>query len=215
MKKCIIFGSVETDSFNDIINEDDLVIAADGGLRNTEKFNIIPDLIVGDFDSLNYIPKGENVVVHPVIKDETDTILAIDIAFEKGYKDFIIYGCLGGRLDHTFASIQTASYITEKGGNVVFKSKESFMTVLKNSSIHFSEKCEGYISVFSISETASGVTEKGLFYELSDSKLTAVYPLGISNRFKGVKSYVSVKNGKLCIIWDGTMGNYILGGSNE
>lgn len=215
MKKCIIFGSVETDFYNDIINKDDLVIAADGGLKNTEKFNITPNLIVGDFDSLNYIPKGENVVVHPAIKDETDTILAIDLAFEKGYKDFIIYGCLGGRLDHTFASIQTASYITEKGGTVVFKSKENFMTVLKNSSIHFSDECEGYISVFSITETASGVTEKGLFYELTDGKLSADYPLGISNRFKGVKSSVSVQKGKLCIIWDGTKGKYILGGSNE
>ena len=215
LKKCIIFGSVETDFFNDVINEDDLVIAADGGLRNTEKFNIVPNLIVGDFDSLSYVPKGENVVVHPTIKDETDTILAIDLAFEKGYKDFIIYGCLGGRLDHTFASIQTASYITEKGSTVVFKSKENFMTVLKNSSIKFSEKCEGYVSVFSITETATCVNEKGLFYELSDGILTADYPLGISNRFKGVESCVSVKNGKLCIIWDGTKGNYILGGSNE
>ena len=74
MKKCIIFGSVETDFYNDIINKDDLVIAADGGLKNTEKFNITPNLIVGDFDSLNYIPKGENVVVHPAIKDEIDTV---------------------------------------------------------------------------------------------------------------------------------------------
>ena len=216
LKKCIIFGSVETDFFNDIINDEDFVIAADGGLKNAKKHNITPDLIVGDFDSLDYIPSGDNVIIHPEIKDETDTILAVDIAFDKGYNDFIIYGCLGGnRLDHTYASIQTASYIAEKGGTVVFKSQENFMTVLKNRAIHFNEDCEGYISVFSFSEEATGVTEKGLFYELDKGKLTCDYPLGVSNRFINEKSFVSVENGKLCILWNGTKGNYILGGSNE
>lgn len=216
MKKCIIFGSVETEYFNDTITKDDFVIAADGGLKNTERFSIIPDLIIGDFDSLNYIPKGENVVIHSEIKDETDTILAVDFAIEKGYKDFIIYGCLGGsRLDHTFASIQTAAYIAEKGGTAVFKSEENFMTVLKNSSIHFTENCKGYISVFSFSEESAGVTEKGLFYELDKGKLTSDYPLGVSNRFINKNSFISVENGKLCIIWNGTKGNYFLGGSNE
>ncbi|MBO5066251.1 MAG: thiamine diphosphokinase [Clostridia bacterium] len=215
MKKCIIFGSVETVFFNDVINENDLVIAADGGLKSAKKFNINPDLIVGDFDSLKYIPHGENVIIHPEIKDETDLILAIDIGLEKGYKDFIIYGCLGGRLDHTYASIQTASYVTEKGGTAIFKSNDYYMTVIKNSSIHFTSDCEGYISVFSYSETATGVTEKGLFYELSDSKLTCDYPLGISNCFTGKESFVSVKNGKLCVIWNGTKGNYVLGGYDE
>ena len=215
MKKCIIFGSVEANFFDDKINDGDLVIAADGGLKNTEKFSITPDLIVGDFDSLKYTPQGENVVVHPEIKDETDTILAVDIAFEKGYRNFVIYGCLGGRLDHTLASIQTAAYIAEKGGTAVFKSEENFMTVVKNSSIHFTSDCEGYISVFSLSENADGVTEKGLFYELDNSKMIADYPLGISNRFTNRESVISVKNGKLCIIWNGTKGNYTSGGNNE
>ncbi len=215
LKTCYIFGSVKADFFNEKIDENDFIIAADGGLKNAEKFNIKPDLIVGDFDSLQYTPKGENVIIHPEMKDETDTILAIDIALEKGYKSFVIYGCLGGRLDHTYASIQTASYITEKGGRVVFKSDEYFMTVLKNSSIHFTSDCEGYVSVFAYSEIATGVTEKGLFYELNDSKLTCNYPLGISNRFTGKESFVSVKNGKLCIIWNGTKGSYVLGGYDE
>lgn len=215
MKKCIIFGSVKTNNFYDKIRDDDLIIAADGGLKNTEKFNITPDLIVGDFDSLEYIPSSDNVIVHPEIKDETDTILAVDLALEKGYNYFVIYGCLGDRLDHTYASIQTASYIAEKGGTAVFKSDENFMTILKNDTIHFSEDCDGYISVFSYSETATGVTENGLFYELNNCSLTCNYPLGVSNRFKGTKSYIKVEDGRLCIIWNGSKGHYVIGGNNE
>lgn len=206
---------METNFFYDKINSEDLVIAADGGLKNTEKHNITVDLIVGDFDSLNFIPKGENVIRHPEIKDETDTILAVDIAFDKGYTDFIIYGCLGGRLDHTFASIQTAAYIQEKGGNAVFKSDEYFMTIFENNSIRFTNENEGYISVFSYSEKSTGVTEIGLFYEITDAELTASFPLGVSNRFIGKEGSVSVQNGKLCIIWNGTKGKYFLGGNNE
>lgn len=215
LKKCYIFGSVETNNFYDIINEEDFVIAADGGLTYTKKFNLKPDLIVGDFDSLDHVPKGENVIRHPEIKDETDTILAIDSAIKKGYENFVIYGCLGGRLDHTFASIQTAAYITENGGNVVFKSDEYFMTIIKNNSISFSKENEGYVSVFSYTEKATGVTEKGLFYELENAQLTASYPLGVSNRFIGKESLISVQNGKLCIIWNGTKGIYYFGGKNE
>ena len=204
-----------TEKFYDIVTDNDLIIAADGGLKSVINHNLKADLIVGDFDSLNYIPLGENVIKHPEIKDETDTILAIDIAMKKGYKSFIIYGCLGGRLDHTFASIQTATYIVEKGGNVVFKSDDYFMTVIKNSSIKFTKENEGYVSVFSYSEKAIGVTESGLFYKLDNAELTNAYPLGVSNKFTDDEGFVSVKNGMLCIIWNGTKGNYILGGRDE
>ena len=196
----------------DIIDNNDLVIAADGGLKNAQKHNIKADLIVGDFDSLEFTPQGNNVIKHPEIKDETDTILAVDLGLKQGYKDFVIYGCLGGRLDHTFASIQTTAYITEKGCSVVFKSDDYFMTMIKNGSIEFSKENEGYISVFSYSEKSKYVTEKGLFYEISEAELTSSYPLGVSNRFINKESSISVKNGNLCIIWNGTKGNYFFGG---
>ncbi len=193
-------------------SEDDLIIAADGGLKSLEKFNIKPHLIVGDFDSLNYIPKGDNVIKHPVQKDETDTILAVDTAINKGYYNFVVYGCLGGRLDHTVASIQTASYISEKGGNGVFIDNDTFLTVIKNSKISFNAENKGLISVFAVSGIADGVNAKNLLYALNNAELSPDYPLGVSNEFTGKNADVSVNNGKLCIIWNGNNGKYKIGG---
>lgn len=195
--------------------EGDLIIAADSGFKTLEKLGISPDLIVGDFDSLEYTPKGDNVIKHPVKKDETDTILAVDEALKKGYNDFIIYGCLGGRLDQTVASIQTASYITEKGGNAVFIDNETYLTVIKNNRISFSENNKGTVSVFSLSDTSYGVSEKGLLYELEEAELTSDYPLGVSNEFTKKDSVISVKKGKICVIWNGKHGKWSVGGNYD
>ncbi len=185
-------------------DDKDLTIAADGGLKNLEKFKIVPNLIIGDFDSLKYIPEGENVFVHPKKKDKTDTLLAVDAAMEKGYNNFVIYGCLGGRLDQTLASIQTASYIAEKGGNATFIDGETCLTVIKNETCFFSDKCQGTISVFAVSESNVKATLKNLLYETNEAKVTPDYPIGVSNEFIGKRAEITVKGGKLCIIWNGS-----------
>lgn len=215
MNCCYIFGALDCNNINLNIDDTDMVIAADRGLVTLNKFNIIPDYIVGDFDSLDYIPEGSNVIKHPVMKNETDTILAIDIGWEKGFRQFTIYGCLGGRLDHTYANIQTAAYVADKGGLAIFRDGSLNVTVIKDSSINFSKECEGNISVFAHSGNACGVTEKGLLYELINADLSPDYPLGVSNEFIGIDATVTVKNGALCIIWDTKDGTWSTGGLNE
>lgn len=190
--------------------DSDLIIAADGGLKTLEKNHITPDFIVGDFDSLEYTPCGANVIKHPVQKDETDTMLAVNIGFENGYKEFVIFGCLGGRLDQTIASIQTAAYIAEKGGNAVLIDNKTYITVIKNQKITFSENNTGVISVFAVSDTAKKVTLKNLFYETENTELTPDYPLGVSNEFIGKASEISVSEGKLCVIWNNEKANYTI-----
>lgn len=212
MNTCYIFGSMPINNIFIKPEKTDLVIAADGGLKNLEKLNISPDLIVGDFDSLKYTPAGNNVIKHPIKKDETDTILAIDIAFSKGYSNFIIFGCLGGRLDHTLGSIQTASYVAEKGGTSVFVDNETYLTVIKESSISFTDKNQGIASVFAISGKAEGVNITGLLYILENAVLTPDYPLGVSNEFIGKNAKIDVSKGKLCIIWNGKNGDFKIGG---
>ena len=215
MNTCYIFGSVEVDKFKFNIDKTDIVIAADAGMKNTEKFGLNADYIVGDFDSLNYTPTGNNIIKHPVKKNETDLILAIDIGFEKGYKNFVIAGCVGGRYDHTFASIQSAAYVTEKGGNAVLINDGTYLTIIEDTSISFPDDCKGIISVFSYTENAFGVSEKGLLYEIENKDLTQNFPLGVSNEFIGKESIISVKNGKLLVIWQTETGTYKIGGQNE
>lgn len=219
MKKCIIFGAlkINAEAFDININENDVIIAADKGLETLKELNIKPDYIIGDFDSLGYIPDGDNIIKHPKIKDDTDTMLCIKTALNTGYKFFEIYGCIGGQLDHTIANIQSASFIAENNGVAVFfdTENETALTVIKNNSIDFSSDCKGNISVFSVCDKSVGVNEKGLLYELSDSVLTSAFPLGVSNEFLGKSSSISVENGKICIIWDNKKGSFNFGGNYE
>ena len=117
---------------------DDLVIAADGGYKSALENGINPDIVLGDFDSLGFVPDANNVIELPVEKDDTDTLAAVRIALGKGYKTIYIYGGLGGRTDHTIANIQTLSFIADNGGRGYLVSESEVLTVIKNSFIEFS-----------------------------------------------------------------------------
>lgn len=209
---CYIFGALPVTQFNLTVDKEDFVIAADGGLNTTDKFNIKPHIILGDFDSLGSVPTGSNIITYPTEKDDTDTMLAVKYALENGYKNLHIFGCVGGRLDHTVANIQTALFIAENGGTGVFHGEQECFTVIKNSSIYFDSLCKGNISVFAVSEKAKGVDEDNLYYSLKNAELTSNFPLGVSNKFTGKNSNISVKEGSLLIIWEDICGGYSFGG---
>ncbi len=198
---CYIFGAMPVDSFNFKVTENDIVIAADAGIFNAQKFNIKPDYVIGDFDSLGYTPTDNNTIIYPVEKDDTDTMLAVKLGFKKGYKNFRIFGGIGGRLDHTYANIQTASYIVENGGEAVFYAAKENFTVIKNSYIKFNKAHQGNISIFALEESKN-VTIKGTYYELENGCLSTKFPLGTSNKFNNRDVTISVEQGKLLIIWE-------------
>lgn len=198
--RCFIFGALEVKSLPYLPVDGDLVIAADKGYETLKQLNITPSIIVGDFDSLGYIPKEIGVEKLNVRKDDTDTAHAVEIAFKKGYKDFVFYGCAGGRLDHTIANIQLAKHIASVGGSSLFVGNEETFTVISNGKITFDEGRTGRISVFSLSDKSTGVNEIGLSYTLENATLTNDLALGVSNEFIGKKSEISVDNGYLLII---------------
>lgn len=204
MNVCYIFGALDTDIAEFKPQENDLIIAADGGYNTLKKFNIKPDFVVGDFDSLGRVPENENIIKHPIKKDDTDTLLAVKIGLEKGFKTFAIYGAIGGRLDHTIATIQTATFVAENDGIAYIYDGNHTVTAIKNSSIKFKENNNGYISIFALSGVAKGVTIDGLLYELKNAEITPDFPLGVSNEFIGKESKITVKNGVLTIIFEGT-----------
>lgn len=204
MNICYIFGALDTPVADFKPQESDLIIAADGGYSTLKKLNIKPDLVVGDFDSLGEAPENENVIKHPIKKDDTDTLLAVKIGLEKGYKTFVIFGAIGGRLDHTIATIQTATFVAENGGIAYIYDGNHTITAIKNSSINFKANAKGYISIFALSGVAKGVSIDGLLYELSDTEITPHFPLGVSNEFIGKESEIIVKDGILTIIFEGS-----------
>ena len=203
MKKCYIFGASLGLPEKLIKNTDDLIIAADAGIKYTQRLNINPDIILGDFDSLGFIPKGDNVKVFPKKKDDTDVMLAIKLGFQNGYNRFYIFGGTGNRLDHTLANIQAMSYVANNGGQAFLKGEDCVLTVIKNQTLNLKGLNNGYVSVYALDETAKGVSIKGLSYSGENIELTNTFPLGVSNEFIGKNVEISVEDGSLLIVWQG------------
>lgn len=200
MKNCVIFCAGGFDRLEEPLNAADFVIAADGGFAHTQALGITPQLILGDFDSLGYVPEGAQV--HPVQKDDTDAMLAVREGLSRGCDRFVIYGGLdGNRLDHTVANYQTLQFLADRGAKGYLVGLNQMATLIKNDSMIFPEKSRGYVSVFCSGAAATGVKIRGLQYEVTDATLTPGFPLGVSNQFVGKKAEISVKNGSLLVIW--------------
>ena len=199
---CYIVGAMEPGEIVVRRDRPALVIAADAGLTHLERQGITPDWIVGDFDSLGSTPRGDNIIRHPVEKDDTDMMLAVKTGLAQGCREFVIYGGIGGRLDHTYANFQTLTWIAAHGGRGYLLGDGMVSTVIANGAILFPEICGGTISVFCPDGEAKGVTLRGLYYPLRDAVLTSAFPLGVSNSFTGQPAEVSVKDGRLLVMWE-------------
>lgn len=195
---CYIVGAGDCNRLFIYPTDNDMVIAVDGGYRYLEGQRI--DLVVGDFDSLSFVPEHENRIQLPVMKDDTDMLFAIKEGLKKGYTLFHIYGGTGGRNSHTIANLQCLSFLAGCGARGILFDGDASTTLIQNDSLTFSEDCEGYLSVFAFGGSAAGVTLEGLKYTLQDAVLTCDMPLGVSNEFIGVPATVSVKDGSLLII---------------
>lgn len=201
MGTCVIFGAAGFDGLAEEIQKEDLVIAADGGLKHTEGIGLPPNVILGDFDSLGYTPVGAEVF--PVEKDDTDAMLAIRCGLDRGYRRFVIYGGLDGeRLDHTLANYQALQYLADREAVGYLAGRRYLVTVVKNGKISFPSDAKGILSVFCLGADARGVTLSGLKYPLEDGALTSGFPLGVSNHFTGEKAEISVNDGSLLVMWD-------------
>lgn len=199
---CYIIGAGEMSEQLPVVKEGDFVIACDGGFRYCQEAGLKVNMIVGDFDSLGFLPVHKNVVQLNPIKDETDTGWAIGEGIKRGYDEFVIYGGTGGRLSHTVANIQLLTNIAALGCKAVLVRSDAWYRVLTNDEIRFSAEQEGYLSVFCLGDKAEGVQEEGLKYSLKDAVLTKENPVGVSNEFIGKESRVAVEKGTLLVIWE-------------
>lgn len=201
MKTCYIFGSALGFPKDFKPQEGDLVIGADAGYLKLESLGLTPHLTVGDFDSLGVIPQNCEIIKHPVKKDDTDTMLAVKIGYDRGYRNFCLCGCAGKRLDHTLANLQTLSYIAEKGGKAYLIGDDYIASAIKEDTISFNDSQKGNISVFSATDCCE-VSITGLLYPVDRAKVTYDFPLGVSNSFIGEKAEITIHKGTAIIIWD-------------
>ena len=201
MASCLIFCAAAFDGLLRPAAPDDYIIAADGGYAHVKALALEPDCILGDFDSLGFVP--DSARVFPVEKDDTDAMLAVRRGLELGYAEFLLYGSLDGpRLDHTVANFQTLQFLADHGAAGYLIGKDYIVTVVKNGQLRFPETATGIVSVFCMGADARGVTLTGLQYGLENGTLSAGFPLGVSNHFMGRAATVEVTDGSLLVLWD-------------
>ena len=199
---CYIVGASccgETVSFN--ADSSDYVIAADGGYDLLKNFNIMPDALIGDFDSVKSSPDHQNILRHPVEKDDTDSFLAYKFGYEKGYRTFVIYGGMGGRIDHTIANMQMLYHMAKNGARGFLIGENTVITAIHNSKFSFPSDTCGNFGVFAQGSDANGVCIKGAKYTADNVSITPEFPIGVSNEFIGEKATVSVSDGTLLLVW--------------
>lgn len=206
----------------------DLVLAADGGYRALYSLGYTPDLLLGDFDSLGDLPLPPDLPVlrFPARKDDTDTGLALRHGLDRGFRDFALYGCAGGRVDHLLANLQSMARVSRLGATIRLAAPEYDAWALTGPASHASapstpapdalaphapdgpaatltlpDRPGGtLVSVFCHGDRAEGVTLTGLSYPLDGADLTGDFPLGVSNRrLEGQPATVSVRRGTLLI----------------
>ena len=180
--------------------EFDCIVAVDGGFAYLQAIGCIPDIVLGDFDSLGYTPEGGNVISHPTHKDKSDLELAFDFVHERGFENAAVYGAVGGRLDHTVANLQMCARFAEQGMNVSLVGLDNVVSILVGPGmLQIPAASSGTVSVFSARDESYGVTESGMEYPLENAILSNRTTLGLSNELVGRPATVSVEQGTLFV----------------
>ena len=178
----------------------DFIIAVDGGYAHLEGVGCTPDVVIGDFDSLGFVPAGKVVIEHPTHKDASDLELALNYAAERGFSRVVVYGALGGRLDHTVANLQMCARFAEQGMDVRLVGADCVADILAGpGSLDLPARETGTVSVFSAVGASRGVSIAGLEYPLQNATLTNRTTLGLSNEFVGLPATISVEEGTLLV----------------
>ncbi|MCX4362305.1 MAG: thiamine diphosphokinase [Clostridia bacterium] len=195
--KCVLVGNGEFCRERFCVDEQDFVVAVDGGYKFVKDLCRV-DLAVGDFDSLGYVPEGIAALRHNPIKDYTDMYLAFEEAFGRGYDEFVVYGALGGRLDHTLANLQCAYDFAKKGAKVKLIGCDCVAEAITGKKTVCGTKGQTF-SLFAF-DSASGVNIKNGKYPLKDAILTNAFPIGVSNEFLDGDCEIEIKGGYALLI---------------
>ncbi|RSX54228.1 thiamine pyrophosphokinase [Bifidobacterium goeldii] len=206
---CVIFAAGEYYGDTPIVPSGALVIAADGGLDHTRALGIEADFVIGDFDSLtSSVPHGSNTLRLPSQKDDPDLLSALKVGWNRGARQFRIYGALGGRIDHTIASIQLTALLAQHGGVGFLYGDGMIVTAVSDARLDFAARHVDstgdararMVSVFAHSSDAQGVSERGLKYELTDATLTNTIVQGVSNELLDERAAsIDVRQGTLIV----------------
>lgn len=204
-KRCVIIGGADINNYDYIrtsFTKDDFFIFCDSGLKHLEGLQVMPSLIVGDFDSHENPHMDVETIVLPCEKDDTDTVYAVKEAIKRGFHDFLIIGVIGARLDHTLGNVSILLYLDSLGLKGTIIDDYSDMELVSAQPVYISDQYP-YFSLLNITGRAKGITIIDAKYPLDNAEITCEYQYGISNEvLPGKQAMVSVSDGKLLLIKD-------------
>ena len=206
MRRCFVFAAADFYGLRERPRSGDFLIAADAGYLLCRKIGLSPDLLIGDFDSMDE-PSAPPNVPHiervPMRKDDTDAMLALKAGLSRNCTEFHLYGAVGGpRMDHTIANLQGLLYLRRHRARGCLYAKNFVWTAIENESLEIPRPYpDALLSVFALTPKASGVTLRGAQYPLDGAEIAHDFPLGVSNHIAEESALVSVENGAALVGW--------------
>jgi thiamine pyrophosphokinase len=208
MKRAVILANGKARDYSilsSLIRKGDTIIAADGGANHLKKMEMVPDVLIGDLDSVS---KGEvkrletlgtRVIRFPVEKDETDLELSLGYALDQGFREILILAPFGGRLDQTLGNISLLSRPELEGIDTRMDDGLEEVFIIRGQAIVKGSPGET-ISLLAIGVEAKGVETDGLYYPLKGETLFTHATRGISNRLVKNSATIRVREGMLLCI---------------
>jgi thiamine pyrophosphokinase len=215
VRAIIIAGGqfTEADGWRHWIRDGDLVIGADGGAAQAAARGVLPELVVGDMDSLpeeeqeTLASRGCRFVPHPRAKDETDLELALTYAVEQGAREIVILGALGGRVDHTLANVLLLALPALAGVPVrIVDGNQELLLARSGDAVKLEGQPGELVSLLPLGGDVHGVTTTGLAWALEDDTLRFGYSRGVSNEMTAASAQIKVEQGYLLVVHGSELG---------
>ena len=210
-KRAVIIagGGINDDLALSFVQKDSYIIAADRGLVFLAEHDIVPDLIVGDFDSAPEETRRRYLASHPGIevreynweKDYTDLEIAAAAAADRGAREIVILGATGTRLDHMIGGIQTLALLLDRGCRGIIVDPCNRVTLHDEPfAIRKDSQWGKYVSLFAWGGPVTGITLKGFHFPMENGTLTNSGTLAISNQIEESEGQVFFESGRLLVI---------------
>jgi thiamine pyrophosphokinase len=183
-----------------------IIICADGGANYLYHYNIIPHILVGDFDSIKpeildyYKNHTKDILTYPVEKDDTDSEIALEKAFELGAEQVVFLGCTGSRIDHVFGNLGLLRRCLEAGVKAFIKDDNNSIFLIDNC-ISLKGEQGSYFSLQAYASMVKKLTIKGAKYPLFQYDLKVGDPITISNVFEVGEVEISFEEGLILVFY--------------
>ncbi len=201
--KAVLFSGAEIFDYTDarLCSETaDLIVCADSGIRHADALGLAADIWVGDFDSAEGDHAYNELIKLPVEKDDTDTMAAARILVERGVSSVILFGCIGTRLDHTYANLFVLKFLLDNNIDAQIVDEHNVVKLFSVGEHTVEAKKDCYMSILPYGGDAFISKLVGVKYQIEDKLLESNFPIGVSNEIIGNSCELTVRSGVVAVL---------------